>query len=222
MTYRPAAALMALALSAPAIAATDDLAAWGAATATISANDKLVVWLEAQGRFSDDASRLGQLLLRPGLGYRLSPNETVFLGYAHVTTRPAGRAMTTEHRIWQQLSFRAAGDGKGLTLTGRSRFEQRFLEGSDDMGLRFRQLLRLTAPLDGGVRAVAWNETFLALNDTNWGARDGLDRMRNFAGIAIAARKGVSIEPGYMNEYINLAAGDRMNHIASLTINTSF
>lgn len=216
------ALLLSFLVARPAMAAQEDLQAWGAATATISATDKLVVWLETQGRFSEDASRLGQAMLRPALGLRLDATTTAFLGYAYVVTDPVGPGSSDEHRVWQQMSFQIAGDGKGVTLTGRSRFEQRFREGSDDVGLRFRQLLRLTAPLQGKARLVGWHESFIGVDDTVWGQRGGLDRMRNFAGVAYALSRNVSIEPGYMNEYVKLAAEDRMHHIASLTVNTTF
>lgn len=214
--------LLAAATAAPSHAAESDIQAWGAATATIPAGDRLVVWLEAQGRFSDDAGRLGQLLLRPGVGVKLDPTTTAFLGYAYVRTDPIGPARTHEHRIWQQLSFRAVGDGKSLTVTGRTRFEQRFVEGSSDMGLRLRQLLRLTAPLAGPVRAVGWAEGFVALDDTRWGQRGGLDRVRGFTGVAFPVSKTLSLEPGYLGEYVRRPGRDRMNHIASLTLNAMF
>jgi hypothetical protein len=200
----------------------DDLQAWAVATATVPLSDNVVLWLEAQTRFSDDAGRLGQLLLRPGIGLRIAPGTTLFGGYAFVRTDPIGPARTHEHRIWQQLSFGIAGDGKGVTVTGRSRFEERLMEGSSDMGFRVRQLIRVTAPVGKGVRAVGWHESFVTLDDTRWGQRSGFDRMRNFAGIAVPVAKGMSIEPGYMNEYVRRRGPDRMNHIASITLNTSF
>lgn len=237
MSVKPCAIAVAIAIlsAGQARAAEDDFQAWAAATASIPVGEKGVVWLEAQGRFSDDASRLGQLLIRPGFGIRLTPRTTAYLGYAHVTTRPISARHTTEHRIWQQLSFPVAGRADGVTMTARSRFEQRFVEGSSDMGLRFRQLLRITAPIGGAgdgkpgggggagsVRAVAWAEGFVALDDTAWGQRQGFDRLRSFAGVAVPLARGVSVEPGYMNEYVRRAGRDRANHIASLTVNTSF
>ena len=44
------------------------------------------------------------------------------------------------------------------------------------MGWRFRQQLRLTAPLAGRVRAFASSEAFFALDDTSWGQTGGFDR----------------------------------------------
>jgi hypothetical protein len=207
-------------LASPAMA-EEDVHAWGAATATVRAGDKMVVWLEGQTRFYDEASRLGQVLLRPGIGYKVSRNATLFAGYAYVFTDTPGPGTTTEHRIWQQALVTIAGNGKTTTLTSRSRLEQRFMAGAGDTGLRLRQMLRLTVPVtDRGVQAVGWSETFLGLNDTDWGQRAGFDRMRNFVGVSAPISKSARIEPGYMNEYVD--ATDRTHHIASLTVNLNF
>lgn len=218
----PLLAPAALLLAVPAHATNEDMHVWGAATATITLSDKTVLWLEGQTRFYDDASRLGQALIRPGVGYKLGATETVFIGYAYVNTDQTTTPDTREHRVWQQFSFRAAGDGKGVTLTGRSRFEQRFMEGSGDMGLRVRQMLRLTAPLTGKARLVGWGEAFVALDDTAWGQRSGFDRLRSFAGVTVPLGKSLALEPGYLNEYIRLRGENRMNHVLSVTVNATF
>jgi len=213
---------MALTALAPARAAEDDLNAWAAATASIDVGRKGVLWLEAQTRFTDDASRLGQLLLRPAIGYKLDGTTTVFLGYAYVRTDPAGPALSKEHRVFQQVSFRLAGDGKGVTLTGRSRLEQRFREDKGGTGVRFRQQLRLTAPLEGQTRAVAWTEPFIGLNSTAWGQTSGVNVWRNFVGVSLPVGTGLSLEPGYLNQYVVRNGRDRMDHTASVTLNTKF
>jgi hypothetical protein len=218
---RALALLVALGAASPALADTDRQL-WGAATLSIAASDRVVIWLDVQGRVFDDASRLTQTLVRPGVGYRLSPTTTLFAGYAFVRTRPEVGAATNEHRVWQQASFRVAGDGRGPTLTGRSRLEQRFVEGRGDTGVRARQMLRLTAPLtQKGVQAVGSSEAFFGLNETSWGQRAGLDRWRNLVGVSFPAGRALRIEPGYMNEIIARAGEDRMNHIGSVTLNLS-
>ena len=66
-------------------------------------------------------------------------------------------------------------------LASRSRLEQRFREGSqDDTGWRFRQFIKLTRSIldDGPLYWSLWDEVFLNLNDTDWGAQSGLDRNR--------------------------------------------
>lgn len=219
MIHRALAASLALLTSTPALA-EDDFQAWGAVTATISLDKKLVVWFDGQARTSNDASRLNQVLLRPGIGYRVSPTTTLFVGYAHAFTNPPGPARTNEHRLWQQASFRIAGDGRGVTLSGRSRLEQRFLVQGEDTGVRLRQMLRLTAPIgEQGMQAVGWSELFLGLNRTDWGQPSGFDRSRTFAGISVPLSRTLRAEPGYMYERIRQRGDDRHNHIASVTLN---
>lgn len=217
----PATALAALVLPAAAQAADEDTNIWLAQTANVDLGKGAVLWLEAQERFTNDASRLGQFLVRPGIGYKLDKTTTVYLGYAYVMTDPVGPAKSHEHRIFQQLSFRLLGDGKGVTVTGRTRFEQRMFENQDGTGWRLRQQLRLTAPLAGKVRAALWTEPFFGLNETTF-QRDGLGLWRNFAGVAIPIGKGFTLEPGYLNQYVVRSGPDRIDHTANLTLSTNF
>lgn len=217
----PATALAALVLPAAAQAADEDTNIWLAQTANVDLGKGAVLWLEAQERFTNDASRLGQFLVRPGIGYKLDKTTTVYLGYAYVMTDPVGPAKSHEHRIFQQLSFRLLGDGKGVTVTGRTRFEQRMFENQDGTGWRLRHQLRLTAPLAGKVRAALWTEPFIGLNETTF-QRDGLGLWRNFAGVAIPIGKGFTLEPGYLNQYVVRSGPDRIDHTANLTLSTNF
>lgn len=216
-----AGALAALVLPTAAQAADEDINIWLAQTAQVDLGKGAVLWLEAQERFTNDASRLGQFLVRPAIGYKLDKTTTVYLGYAYVMTDPVGPAKSHEHRIYQQLSFRLLGDGKGVTLTGRTRFEQRFFENQDGTGWRLRQQLRLTAPLSGKVRAVAWTEPFIGFNETTF-QRDNLGLWRNFAGAAIPVGKKFTLEPGYLNQYVVRNGPDRIDHTANLTLNANF
>lgn len=215
-------AAIALSIAAPAYAADQDTQIWGGVSASIDVGEKVVVTLEAQARFTDDAGRLGQSLLRPSIGYRLRKNTTASVGYAYVDTDPVGPAKTQEHRLWQQMAFRMAGDGKGLTLTGRTRLEQRWFEGRNDMGWRLRQQVRATAPLSGKTRAVLWSEPFLNLDDTSWGQRSGLDRWRNSVGLSVPISKTVTLEPGYINQWVVARGSDRVHHIGNVSLSARF
>lgn len=82
-------------------------------------------WLEGQERFGDDSTHLTLTLLRPGLGYALTENLSLWVGYAWVH---AGHPLTPntfeENRIWQQLLWIKR--NHSLTFTSRTRMEQRF------------------------------------------------------------------------------------------------
>ncbi len=206
----------------PAFAADEDGNIWVAGTANINVSEKVSVSLEGAARWTDDVEKLGQYLIRPSVALKLGPNTSAAIGYAYVHTDPPGPAQSNEHRAWQQLSFRVAGDGKGVTLVGRTRLEQRWFEGRSDMGWRLRQQLRATAPLAGKVRAVVWSEVFLSVDDTSWGQRSGLDRWRNAAGVSIPVSKVVTIEPSYINQWVVRRGQDRVNHIANISFTARF
>lgn len=200
----------------------NDLNGWGVITSSIDTGEKTFIWLEAQPRFTNDISRLGQLLLRTGVGYKVTDKTSVVLGYAYIFTDPAGPASSNEHRIWQQLSFNILGDGKGVTLKGRSRLEQRIFEGSGDVGVRFRQQLNLSVPLNDTLKAVFYTEPFITLNTTNIGQRDGLNVWRNFAGLSFPISDNVSLSPGYLNQYVPRIGEDRIDHVAVIGLSSKF
>lgn len=200
----------------------NDLNGWGVITSSIETGEKTFIWLEAQPRFTTDISRLGQLLLRTGVGYKVSDKTSVVLGYSYIFTDPVGPASSNEHRIWQQLSFNLFGDGKGATLNGRSRLEQRIFEGSGDVGVRFRQQLNLSVPLHNKLKAVFYTEPFITFNTTNIGQRDGLNVWRNYAGLSFPISKNISFSPGYLNQYVPRVGEDRIDHVAVIGISGKF
>ncbi len=219
--YTPLAALAILA-AAPLHAAEEDTQLWGVVIVSADVSKDVVITMEGAARLTDDASRLGQTILRPSIGYKLGKNTIATVGYVYAATDPVGPASSDEHRLWQQLTFRVAGNGSGLTVTGRTRFEQRWFEGRDDMGWRLRQQLRATAPLAGKTRAVVWSEAFLSLDDTSWGQRSGLDRWRNSVGLSVPVTKTVTIEPGYINQWVVTRGLDRVHHIANVSLSARF
>ena len=213
---------LALAGAGAAHAADDDTQVWAVVNATKALNDRTVLTLDGQARFSDDASRLGQLIFRPSVGWRLDGTTTASLGYVYNRSTPKGRPAINEHRSWQQATFRLAGDGKGVTLTGRTRLEQRWVEGRDGAGWRLRQQVRVTTPLKNGLRGVVWTEPFIGLNQTSWGQRDGLNQWRSFAGVAAPISKTVTLEPGYLHQRAFRTGPDAVTHAVAVWVNLQF
>ncbi len=201
----------------------NDFAAWGAiqgqgsfVSSTPGVN-KWQWWMEGQGRLFNDASRLGQSIIRPGVGYKISDQFSVWLGYAWVYSSPSGKQSTDEHRIWQQLSWNKPYSwGK---LATRTRLEQRLLNNGNDTGWRFRQFLKYTHPLfSERIYLSLWDEAFININSTDWGANSGFGQNRSFAGLGlfIDAKHHFRFELGYMNQYIyNENRNDQMNHLIS-------
>ncbi|MFZ5666088.1 MAG: DUF2490 domain-containing protein [Pseudomonadota bacterium] len=86
MNLRLIAAAAMFITAAPATATEEDGNIWLGQFATINASDKVFVRLEAQERFTNDAERLGQLLLRSYVGYRINKDVNIGGGYAFVLT----------------------------------------------------------------------------------------------------------------------------------------
>jgi hypothetical protein len=222
----PAMTLAMMLAATPALAAEEDTQVWLAQQSFLNLNKDLVLFTDLQVRLTDDAARAGQAIARGALGVRLDPSTTVWGGYGYIRSDPQGGRVSHEHRLFEQVTWRAFGDGAGNgttrpTLTGRTRLEQRMVEGQQGTGWRLRQLVRLDVPLGkpGSPQAVVWAEPFVGLNRTGWGQKSGFDQLRGFAGLALPVGKGISVEAGYSGQYVSRPArDDRMNHIASLSL----
>ena len=179
-------------------------------------------WAEIQPRTREEGEDMDQLLIRPGIGYALTDHSTVWIGYAHVINFPAAGDNIHEDRIWQQYMW--SGATPVGVFTSRTRFEQRWQSNGGETGGRFRHMFRLSWPLPfyQPVSLVGWDEVFIHLNDTNWGARQGFDQNRGFAGVGYRVLPPVLVEIGYMNQYINKATVDNMNHVLSLNLFLDF
>lgn len=219
----PAARLAAACLfAAPAAAATtQDERLWVNATVIGSISGRLMGFAEVQPRTGDGLSRLDQLLLRPAIGWRVGKTLTLWQGYAHVINPVAGRRDVAEDRSFQQISWTPIARHADEVQT-RTRLEQRWRNDGSDTGWRVRQMVRyehaLNGPL-GGVAAMASAEVFVALNDTDWGARGGFDQARLFAGLEVPLGGRSTAEIGYLNQAIDQTRGrTQINHVASITL----
>lgn len=218
----PAAGLaLTLALIAsPAAAAEEDANVWLGQFATINASEKVYVRLEAQERFTNDAERLGQLLLRSLVAYRFTNTVNAGVGYAFILTDPVGPVRLNEHRYYQELNIRLI-DKDGVTLDSRTRLEQRTFEERMDTSWRLRNFIQLRVPVSKNNKLVVYTEPFIDLNETGV-QRGGLSIWRNFAGLAIPLAKGVEVVPGYLNQYVVRDGRDRVDHTANVNLFMTF
>ncbi len=211
----------------PASAETiDDTGLW---TAVFAAGDinphagdgKWRWWFDGQMRFFDDFDGYGQTLIRPGVGYKLTDKLTLWAGYSWIHTEPNPALHFEEHRVWEQITWSHKFDS--TTLDSRTRLEQRILEIGDDTGMRLRQLVALRRPMGFAPNFtwVGWDEFFIHLNDTDWGARNGFDQNRAFLGVGWkpSPEHTWRIETGYLNQFIDRSIGDDLcNHLLSVNL----
>jgi hypothetical protein len=178
-------------------------------------------WFDGHARFFDDAGGFGQSIVRPGVGYALNECATVWMGYGWIRTSPGSTPDFDEHRVWQQLTW--SKQIELATLGSRSRLEQRFLETGSDTGWRFRQFLSWRRQLQCAPRLslVAWDEVFIHLNDTNWGANSGFDQNRLFLGFGWKHDRASRwrIETGYLNQHVDRSGRpDVTNHLVAINL----
>ena len=160
-------------------------------------------WLEGQQRFGNDSSHFSQTLLRPGLGYALTENTSIWMGYAWVyTALPFTHTPFEENRIWQQLLW--VKTNTHLTFTSRTRTEQRFLENAPKTAYRIRQLMKVSIPFiqTEKLSFVTSDEIFFHKNDFIGKNGRGFDQNRFFTGFGYKISANVTTEIGYMNQYI--------------------
>ena len=217
------AGAIALPVAAPAAATEDDFNIWTGQFVTIDLGDDGDWYIrgEAQERLTNDADRLGQLLLRSFVGYRITDRVNFGGGYAYILTDPLGPPELNEHRFYQELNVRLI-DQDGVTLDSRTRLEQRTFEETDRTSWRFRNFVQLKVPVFESIKIVAYTEPFIELNDTAVQS-GGLSVWRNFVGVSVPLGKNVEAVPGYLNQTVfREGREDRMDHVANLNVFVKF
>jgi len=172
-------------------------------------------WLEAQGRWRDNGETFDTGIFRPGIGYAITDRVIAHVGYAFIDNEPENRPVVHENRVWQQLTWNVPVEG--FTLQSRTRLEERFIVDESDTGWRLRQFFKATVPVveDKTTFVSAWEEMFWDLDDTDWGQRTGFRQNRAFLGLGqfFDEKKSISIEVGYLNQWIDRPGEDRLNHV---------
>lgn len=181
---------------------------------------KFIRRIVARERFTNDADRLGQLLLRILVGYRLNKDVSFGGGYAYFLTDPVGPVKLDEHRYYQELNVRLFGR-HDITLDSRTRLEQRTFEEGESTSWLFRNFVQLRVPISKNNKLVAHTEPFVELNETDF-QRGGLSIWRNFAGVSIPIAQRIEMVPGYLNQTVFREGENRMDHVANVNLLMSF
>jgi hypothetical protein len=176
---------------------------------------------DLQPRFREEGQHLDQLFIRPSVYYQIDPKSSIWLGYDRVNIHPAGKSAFVEQRLWPQYSYRFDPIAD-ITFSSRTRFELRRSELGSDTGYRLRQMLRASYPLGSHFAAVAFDELFIDLNQTDWGVFRGIDQNRAFVGLDWIPNPGATLEVGYLNQFINTRNIDRENHVLSTSLKFNF
>jgi hypothetical protein len=200
-------------LAPAASAAEHDALLWTGISANGPIGRHILLTADAQARFGSAPADSRQFLIRAGLGTELAPGTAVHAGYALFRSGNTGD-LATEHRFWQQIGLPLAGTER-LSLSARTRLEQRFLSNDPTVRWRLRQQLRAELPLGrpNGTKAVLATEGLFNLNRRPGAARTAIDQWRFQLGLSVPIAKGISIEPSYLNIYTPRRGLDLDAHI---------
>lgn len=207
---------------APARAGEKDAQLWIRTSASAALPDGWEIGLKSVLRFGHEAGGLYEGEFGGSIGRALGGGVSASAGYLRVPRYGRGAARG-EDRLRQQLSF-PIGRAAGGRLDGRLRIEQRLPGGGAEPGVRLRPFLAWRAPVGrAGTALLFSHESFVNLNDTDWGQSGGWERMRNFAGLATPLAGGIVLEAGYLNQYgQRRGRPDRQDHVGSLGLSYRF
>ena len=219
-------ALLLLGTATPALAQTDsDSQIWLTAGASTEITKGVELNLETVLRFGSDADGLyegeygGDLAFAVGDGVKLSA------GYLRVPQYSRAGVTAIEDRARQAVSF-GVGEFAGGKLSARVRMEERWRNTGTDTGFRLRPRLSWVRPFTpkGKTALVISHESFIELNDADWGQSAGYDRMRTFIGVVTPLIEGVKVEGGYLNQWGLKRDGDpaSVDHVLSMSLAYSF
>ncbi len=196
------AAILVLIPSGRSQAATEhDGQLWIPFYLTASLTDRVLGYFEVNPRFGDNVSEINQLLIRPALGYQLTPHFSLWQGYAWVTNyQPSFRG---EQRIFQQAIY--SRPFHAFRLLSRTRLEERWIQDSRGTSLRAREMLRFMVPVAGSEvwSFVVYDEIFVNLNSIENGPQSGFDQNRAFVGINRTINRHMNVDLGYQNVAVN-------------------
>lgn len=217
------AAAFAVAPGSAVAATADDVQIWAVLNISTDLSPNIVGNLEVAGRLVDDANRLGVAAFRPSIGYKVSKDLVLEIGYMRQTTINGGAPNVHENRFFQQTNWLVGKIGSA-TLNSRTRIELRTIQGARDSGWRLRQRVQFQIPLKAkGTSLILSSEGLFALNSTDWGARAGFDQMRNFVGVSFPVGKGLSLETGFQHRYQRRVGNpDRSDFVVPVTLGVKF
>lgn len=216
--------LAVIAVADPAEAApTTDVQGWTALQLSGPIAGKLVMWLDLTLRASENTRGIYQIEPVIGVGVRVTRAVIVTVGHGRILNRSVEGTENHEDRYLQQVQAKL-GSIAGGALAMRARVEERRLSGARDTGLRARGQLRWVRPSgQRGTSAVLWHESFVILNNTDWGPPAGWNQMRNFVGLRRTIAPHLDVEGGYLNQYTKqVRRADTIDHVASVTMALAF
>ena len=196
---------------APSVKAAEDWGTWISSTyQTDFGGSRYLAFLELAPRLKTDSSEFSQFIIRPLLGYKITPKLQLWLGYAWQWEYNGHSDVEFDNAtqdLMQQVQW-IDNLTPALNLQYRFRLEQRFFADADS-GHRMRHRLRLQYTLPGtNAYLIAIDELFIYLNSLNASPREssvqpGVNQNRSYVGIGYKLTPHINLDTGYQLQYIN-------------------
>lgn len=169
-------------------------------------SENLFIWNEIQPRLDNDRMTLQQLMIRPGLLYRIDEKLEAGILYGFIQT-----GNQKEHRPTLQLNqIFSKNSGHVFSLRNRLEFRQR--EELEAQSIRYRSAFRFQHNLENRKSLIAWDEPFFNFTREDWTGQRFFERNRIFLGMGFEFLK-MRLEAGYMNQYTPRTDRDVSEHI---------
>ena len=218
MTRRPmrSALLLAATLAAwqpsKALANPEDTQFWLVGFVRGEIGEDLFLTVDTSYRWREPEFGADQQTFRVSVEKALNDDVRIGGGMSLFQTGSVG-----EYRPHQQ--FRYAKDGLDL----RTRFEQRFFDGADQVELRVRQRVQYTQPVAPRLEVFGSSEWFGIIQSRRENGRRGTEQVRNIVGVSYEVSDKLDIAPSYMLQITpRTGRPDAISHIPQLTLNYRF
>ena len=176
----------------------------GVQTGPLSQDKKFRYYFEEDLRFEDDKYKFEQALLWVGVGYRIIPAVTFYVGDAPDVSRNLNGVYIHQNIVWQQISWYAY-KGPAFQLDSRSRLEEIKRRGESQWQVLLRQQFLFRIPIERWpAHAILVSESlFFNLKHPAWVQNNSfISQNRAYIGIETTVSDVFSYSVGYMNQYI--------------------
>ena len=218
-----------LSTSIQAGTAKSDFQTWIPVNTNIKLGEHLRLFFEHQWRIGNDSSHLNSAMVRPAVGWQLTPQASIWLGYlmSADSKNLYSNHYLIENRAWQGFSWKDTTDDKQFIWEMRNRLEERFLPQNSDPSIRWRTRFRGEYIIDESpVSLIASEEIFLNLNDNahNRNLQAGAQQNRAYLGFGYRFAPEFQIESGYLYQHVwkRQPADDANNSIWMTNFNLNF
>jgi hypothetical protein len=190
----------------------EDTQLWLVAFIRGNLTDELYLTIDTSQRWRDPAFGADQQTFRVTIEQKITDEMKLGGGLSYFQTGSIG-----EIRPHQQ--FRYAKGGLDL----RTRFEQRFFEGAQQVELRLRQRVQFTHGIATRVKVLASSEWFGIIQPRRKSRPNGTEQLRNIIAIAYQITPALDIQPSYMLQITPRPnRPDAISHVPQITLNYKF